>query len=434
VPLLVAVVSLAPGAAAAQAPGAGIVRGPYLQQTRSTSTYVVWQTDRPLAGAVVYGRSSERERLRRDPRRRVLHAVRLRGLSPATTYRYRVTAGRRTTRTFRFTTAKVGADPFRFGVIGDYGSGTEPAYRNAALLRREAVEFVVSTGDNVYPLGLEREYDRALFRPFGPLMRGVALWPTLGNHDYGDEGPRPRRTAHPYFRNFVLPREPGHERYYSFRYANAEFLAIDSEVTSFAPGSPQYRWIYATLMRSRACWKIPVLHHPVYAEYVSPSAVDVAKRRHLERWLAPLFERHGVRLVLTGHEHNYVRSRSLDGTTYVITGGGGASLEPLPPAPSALTAARGRFFHHLLVSMARREMRVRAVDAAGRVRDRFRLTCGPTPRGAAAARAGGPAAGGSSLRPSRGRDSLRRVAGTEARNAGTRSPSRSRRLDRRVGS
>jgi acid phosphatase type 7 len=376
VPLLVAVASVGQGEAAAQAPGAGIVRGPYLQQTHSTSTYVVWQTDRPMAGAVIYGRSSRRERVRRDGRRQVMHAVRIHGLSPATSYRYRVMAGRRTTRAFRFTTAKVGAQPFRFGVMGDYGSGTRPAYRNAALLRSEAIDFLVSTGDNVYPLGLEREYDRAVFRPFGPLMSRVALWPALGNHDYGDEGPRPRRTADAYFRNFVLPPRPGRERFYSFRYANAEFVVIDDEVTSFAPGSPQYRWIDATLGRSRACWKIPVLHHPVHAEYVNPSASDVRKLHNLRRWLAPLFERHGVKLVLTGHEHNFVRSRELAGVTYVITGGGGAALEPLPPAPSPQTAARGRFFHHLLISVGRRKMRVRAIDTAGRVRDRFRLTCG----------------------------------------------------------
>jgi hypothetical protein len=42
----------------------------------------------------------------------------------------------------------------------------------------------------------------------------------------------------------------------------------------------------------------------------------------------PLFERHGVRLVLNGHDHNYQRFDTA-GITYVITGGGGASLYPL---------------------------------------------------------------------------------------------------------
>lgn len=381
VPLLVAGVLPVADAAA----GPALVRGPYLQQTGSSSAYVVWQTDRPLAGAVLYGRRTADERVRADPRRRLLHAVQLRGLSPATSYRYRVRAGRHTTRSFRLKTAKVGAAPFRFGVIGDYGSGRKPAYRNAALLRRETVEFLLSTGDNVYPLGLEGEYTRALFRPFGSLMRQIPLWPTLGNHDYGDEAEhhRRRRTARPYFRNFVLPRNPGRERFYSFRYANAKFLAIDDEVTSFAPGSRQYRWIESTLRRSRACWTIPFFHHPVHPEYVDPGVPDIVKTAHLQRWLVPLFERHGVKLVLSGHEHNYVRSRSLigasenrRGVTYVLTGGGGAALDPLPPSPSPLTAARGRFFHHMVFSVAGRQLRARTIDTAGEVRDQFRLTCG----------------------------------------------------------
>jgi acid phosphatase type 7 len=194
---LAAAVPLLAGPAAHHQSG-GIARGPYLQQTTSTSTYVVWQTETPMPGAVLYGRSGSREQVRRDPGRTALHAVRLRGLEPSTSYAYHVRAGSRSTRAFHFTTAKVGAEPFTFGVIGDYGSGRRPAYRNAALLRREAVEFVVSTGDNVYPRGLEDEYDRGLFQPFGSLMRRVALWPTLGNHDYGDEGTMRRRTARAY--------------------------------------------------------------------------------------------------------------------------------------------------------------------------------------------------------------------------------------------
>ena len=203
--LLIALCSLAAGVAVAQGTGDGIVRGPYLQQTQATSTYIVWQTSRPLTGAVHYGRRSTQERTRRAPTRRRLHAVRLDGLSPATTYVYRVTAGGRTTRAFRFTTAKVGAVPFRFGAIGDFGSGAAPEYRNAALLRRESVEFLLTLGDNVYPLGRERGYTPAVFRPFGTLIRRVPIWPTLGNHDYGNEGSRPRGTADAYLRNFVLP-------------------------------------------------------------------------------------------------------------------------------------------------------------------------------------------------------------------------------------
>ena len=243
---------------------------------------------------------------------------------------------------------------------------------------------MLTIGDNVYPLGLESEYERALFRPFGSLMRRVALWPTLGNHDYGNEGAAFRRTADAYFRNFVLPRHPGRERFYSFRYANAEFLAIDSEVTSFAPGSRQYRWIDATLRRSRACWKIPYFHHPAHAEYVNPSAEDVAKLRDLQRWLVPLFERHGVKLVLSGAraqlrpQQEAHRRPPHPGASPMCSPAAAAPRSS--PCPRRRVRSRPHAAGSSTTCWSRSpdgSMRVRAIDTAGRVRDRFGLTCGP---------------------------------------------------------
>jgi calcineurin-like phosphoesterase family protein/purple acid phosphatase-like protein len=365
------------------APPATITGGPYLQQTGPTSTYVVWQTARPLRGAVHYGRRSTAEHVERALGARTMHAVLLRGLSPGTAYVYRVSVAGEITQTFRFRTAEAGPQPFTFAAIGDFGSGSPAELRNAALLDREPLDLVLTLGDNVYPLGTAPEYPRAVFHPLGELMHRLAFWPTLGNHDYGDEERRPSRgTAAAYLRNFVLPQHPGRERFYSFRYANADFLAIDSERSSFAPGSRQYRWIDRTLSRSRACWKIPYFHHPVYPEYVRPPASDRVRQAELVRWLVPLFERHGVKLVLTAHEHNYVRSKPVlsgrpdsRGIVYVVAGGGGAALDPLPANASRVTAVRGRFFHHLLVSVNGRRARVEAIDTSGRVRDQLRLAC-----------------------------------------------------------
>jgi hypothetical protein len=42
--------------------------------------------------------------------------------------------------------------------------------------------------------------------------------------------------------------------------------------------------------------------------------------------LTPLFKKYGVQLYINGHEHSYERTRPIHGTTYLITGIGGASL------------------------------------------------------------------------------------------------------------
>ena len=38
------------------------------------------------------------------------------------------------------------------------------------------------------------------------------------------------------------------------------------------------------------------------------------------RAFVPLFERYGVQLVLSGHDHDYQRSKVINGVTYVVTG------------------------------------------------------------------------------------------------------------------
>jgi hypothetical protein len=64
-------------------------------------------------------------------------------------------------------------------------------------------------------------------------------------------------------------------------------------------------WIAADLTASDATWKFAVYHHPAFN--VGNEHYDV---QHM-RMLAPLFEAHGVDIVLSGHEHNYQRARPI---------------------------------------------------------------------------------------------------------------------------
>ena len=41
--------------------------------------------------------------------------------------------------------------------------------------------------------------------------------------------------------------------------------------------------------------------------------------------LTPLFQKYGVQLYINGHEHSYERTRSINGTTYLICGAGGGT-------------------------------------------------------------------------------------------------------------
>ena len=76
----------------------------------------------------------------------------------------------------------------------------------------------------------------------------------------------------------------------------------------------QRRFLERTLARSDARWKVVALHHPPYsAGYQGSSTRLVAYSR-------PLFECYGVQLVLSGHDHDYQRSKRIRGVTYLVSG------------------------------------------------------------------------------------------------------------------
>jgi acid phosphatase type 7 len=89
---------------------------------------------------------------------------------------------------------------------------------------------------------------------------------------------------------------------------------------------------------------------------------------------APVFERHGVDLVLSAHDHDYERSipwrEFVTGgaaVTYVVTGGGGAALYPV--GTSAWTAKSASSHHYARVTVGDCVMKLEAVRSDGVVFD-----------------------------------------------------------------
>src|SRR5690606_32542326 len=114
-------------------------------------------------------------------------------------------------------------EPFTFALFGDNrgnGSGAHDAL--VELLSVEAPDFVLQTGDLVVHGSREEDW-HSFLTITGPLIRDRTLWPALGNHDLtGAAG------AEAFRRYFVLPESsPAPERYYSFRYGNSLFIALD---------------------------------------------------------------------------------------------------------------------------------------------------------------------------------------------------------------
>ena len=241
--------------------------------------------------------------------------------------------------------------------IGDFGVGGTRQQAVGAAVRdyesRTSADVLVTLGDNDYTRG--RSFRANWTSSFGWLgPAGVDVAGTLGNHDV--QFGRGRY-------EFALLRMPG--PYYVRRVKDVELIVLDSNAITTA----QTRWLNRTLAKRSGFRRIVVFHHPPYTcgGHLGSASVQRA-------WV-PLFERYGVRLVLSGHDHNYQRFEK-NGVTYVVHGGGGARQYKLLACPRTYpprVAARATHgFLHLTVEPDHVDVQV--LNLSGRAIDRFRVT------------------------------------------------------------
>ena len=194
----------------------------------------------------------------------------------------------------------------KFAVIGDNGTGDKPQYEVAEQMEKAHEQFpfgfVLMMGDNIYGKDTPADMKKKFEDPYRPLLdAGVKFYASLGNHDSDDE------------RYYKLYNMDGN-RYYTLKKANVEFIALDSNYMD----TTQVEWLKQDLQKSDAAWKICFFHHPLYsaAHFHGPA---MPLRRELE----PIFEKAGVEVVLSGHEHVYERINPQHGIFYWVLGNSG---------------------------------------------------------------------------------------------------------------
>ena len=89
------------------------------------------------------------------------------------------------------------------------------------------------------------------------------------------------------------------------------FFALDSNYID----AKQLGWLDKELAASGSDWKICFFHHPPYSSGETHGSAEVQREQ-----LEPIFVKHGVNVVLNGHEHFYERIKPQKGITYFIVG------------------------------------------------------------------------------------------------------------------
>ena len=243
----------------------------------------------------------------------------------------------------------------RWLALADSGSGDSNqravGAQMAAVHRQRPVDLVVLGGDNIYPSGDMALIEATFRRPYAELLAaGVPFHAVLGNHDIRTANGNPQ-VAYPPFGMAG--------RFYSLRRGPVEFVMLDTNVN--ADWQRQLAWLRTVLARSSAPWKVVVGHHPIYSSGLYGNDPG------LQAKLGALMQKHGVQLYINGHEHNYERSVPIDGITYLVVGGGGASLRPVIATAQTARSASVHSFAEL--EAGPRELRVSAWDKTGRLID-----------------------------------------------------------------
>ena len=194
----------------------------------------------------------------------------------------------------------------RFMVIGDTGTGTEQQHELAqVMLRYRQVfpyEFVLMLGDNMYGSEKSGDFKKKFEDVYKPLLdQKIKFYAALGNHDESNQ------------RFYEFFNMDGQE-YYRFGKGNASFYALNSNYMD----KKQIDWLNDKLAADTAEWKIAFFHHPPYSSGGAHGS-DTKLREIVE----PIFLKHGVDVVLAGHEHFYERIKPQKGIYYFISGSGG---------------------------------------------------------------------------------------------------------------
>jgi len=336
------------------------VEMPYVQNVSPHSATIVLRLRKARAAELRYGPTRKCPQVQFAGTQETLHKFVLDGLSPGTTYYYKVGGGFRSG-VHRFTTAPSGPEPFKFVVYGDNRGYPERHSAVARLIQKEAPDFILHTGDlldNGDDYGL---WGTEFFGPLKEVLPGIPLYPTHGNHDGSPTGN--------YKKLFSLP---GDGIRYSFRWSNAEFFTFDSDVKAGALLDAA-KWLDEQLAASKADWKIVWSHYPIF------SSGEHTMHTGLREAIEPVLSRNRVPIVFAGHNHGYERtvgivSRSCEGCApvqYVITGGGGANVHSFRKVTWDELALP---IHHICtVAVNGRHLSFAAIGLDGKVFDRLEL-------------------------------------------------------------
>jgi acid phosphatase type 7 len=221
-----------------------------------------------------------------------------------------------------------------------------------SMLKADSVagveDVVMALGDNAYPSGAARDYERCFTPSWGDSNKRIMkrIRPTPGNHEHLTD------MATPYYQYFGDRAGSPKKGYYSYDIGEWHIIVLNSEMvvnTSFLSEEQdaQRDWLRDDLAKNSKACTLAYMHHPRFS-----SGWHGSDLRMEALW--QLMYDAGVDIVLAGHDHEYERFEpqtpagvvdTSRGIIQFVIGTGGGELRGFRtrPAPNSAARVEGHF-------------------------------------------------------------------------------------------
>ncbi len=351
-----------------QARSAELLGGPYVIGLSKSAATVAWHTEKESAGIVKFRPAGKDKWTSVAAPAKAFQAVKLQKLTPGTLYQVRIFAAQQQLGALTFSSVPNKATDFTFFAYGDTRSNPNNHLKVAMAISAEAkrvkqITFTLFSGDMASSSFSRKSTAKQFFIPGKSILEIMPILPVRGNHDCGTG----------LFKNcFPAPPSPPDSkgaRDYVFDYGSLRIIVFDQYNGNI---DERLEWLSKRLAEAANSWRIVSFHEPLY------SSGSHGSNKGWREKLEPILLKGRVHLVICGHDHDYERTKPLNGITHIVTGGGGAPLRPLRGKVENFSAFFAAVHHFLSIKVAPKKLLVKALlpynkDGAPKVLDQIEI-------------------------------------------------------------
>ncbi|KAF8939158.1 Metallo-dependent phosphatase-like protein [Dissophora ornata] len=228
----------------------------------------------------------------------------------------------------------------RFGAISDNQCEVAQFLKVLkSMTEHHKIDYLIHAGDAVQDYDSLDNWQTDFASPLSYFKIGqtTPLIYTHGNHDYDRQG---------------LYHYTGKRTWHAYTIAGVRFIVLDSNIDS----REQDAWLEQELESeaSKQAWfRLILVHISPYTQYWEKGAWEDKGEKYWGSFVrtryVSLFQQHNVDLVISGHQHNYMRGQD-DHLVYTIIGGAGGQLdtEQVEDYP-VWTSGKTKLRHHYVL-------------------------------------------------------------------------------------